>query len=99
MVIRSFKKHMLPNAIDLNFIFATNDDAVRNILFPSKPMIKIEDSSNSIYQNVRMSISDPDEEQKLTSIVIKKLRNQERLDEEQEEDIPNDDDDDDDIKF
>ncbi|RNA41964.1 solute carrier family 26 member 10-like [Brachionus plicatilis] len=84
MAIRSFKKHLLPNKIDLDFIFATNDDAVRNILFPAKPMIKIEDSSNSIYQNVRMSISDADEEHKLTSIIIKKIKDEDHIEEEEE---------------
>lgn len=95
MAIRSFKKHLLPNKIDLDFIFATNDDAVRNILFPAKPMIKIEDSSNSIYQNVRMSISDADEEHKLTSIIIKKIKDEDYIEEEEE----NEDKDEDSMKF
>ena len=48
MIIRSFKKQLLPDKFDLNFIFATNDDAVRYVIFPFKSAII---NDNLVYQN------------------------------------------------
>ena len=53
MIIRSFKKQLLPDKFDLNFIFATNDDAVRNVFFSL---------------NFRINCSDFDEDRKFESI-------------------------------